>query len=563
MHKPTLGLYAPFIALAIAQASFIVAAPSRGERIDPLAAIQPSGSPTNAPAPSSFGAAGSGTAPDAGTSSMPTTATSGGGAKPGAPVGGAPSTAGGGDTSHCKGDRQTDVVYNAPPCAPKFTGDNGGATYHGVTDKEIKFILFQCQSNEQVDAILASQGLAASDQETEAMLDAAVRVMNQQYEFYGRQVTWKRMRMDCPTTPPDPARARQAANEVAKEHPFAVYVGGGGAPAADVFAQNGILTLGVPWNGKEFYAGRRPFRWDVFPTSTESADWMVEYYCKKLAHGRASNAGRVIHPTIGGRDTPRKLGIVVPDDGTGTILPAAKAVAAGVKQCSGIDVPLFTYQSDISRAQEQTRVTVAGLIDAKVTTVTCMCDPIAPVFLANGMTQNNYYPENWMAGLGLLDYDVLGRLYDPAQWSHAFGISQLAEPVPFDQSDATKVWRAAGNEGEPCRGCGLLTGYMLDLGAKIQMAGPNLNPATIEQAEVGNAYHRGGWAETGGQPSVYLIKFGAEDYNAISDFREVYWDAAASSTVDGKQGAYISMNKGRRYAGGELENGLTVPSKPS
>jgi hypothetical protein len=234
-----------------------------------------------------------------------------------------------------------------------------------------------------------------------------------------------------------------------------------------------------------------------------------------------------------------------------------------VKACAGYSPPIFTYQSDINRAQEQTRVTVAGLIDAKVTTVTCMCDPIAPVFLTNGMTQNNYYPENWMAGLGLLDYDVLGRLYDPAQWNHAFGISQLAEPIPFKETDAAKVWRAAGNSGDPCAGCNLLTGYMLNIGAMIQLAGPTLNPLTIEQAMIGNQYHRGGWQETGGQASVYLIKYGPEDYNAISDFREAYWDGTATSTIDGKQGAYISMNKGRRYAGGELDSSFTVPAKPN
>ncbi|HUS61337.1 MAG TPA: hypothetical protein VMY34_04010, partial [Acidimicrobiales bacterium] len=456
------------------------------------------------------------------------------------------------------------IVYNAPPCAPKWAGgDNGGATYTGVTATELKFFMMQCQPNEQVDAILATQGLAATDEEVDAMGIALVDFMNKYYEFYGRKLTWERAHMDCPTTPPDPAKARQAGVEVAKKHPFAVYAAGGGSATADALAQNGILTVGTAWNGREFYAGRRPYRWDIFPNSTESADWMVEYYCKKLAKGTATNAGRLIHPTIGGRDTPRKLGIIVPDDGTGTILPAAKGVAAGVKGCTGQSVPIFTYQSDINRAQEQTRVTVAGLIDAKVTTVTCMCDPIAPVFLTNGLTQNNYYPEHWMAGLGLLDYDVLGRLYDPAQWNHAFGISQLSEPIPFEETDAAKVWRATGHEGNPCAGCNLLTGYMLAIGQMIQSAGPNLNPLTVEQALVGNQFHRGGWAETGGQASVYLIRYGPEDYNSISDFREAYWDATATSKIDGKQGAYISMNKGRRYAGGELDNSFTVPAKPN
>jgi hypothetical protein len=62
---------------------------------------------------------------------------------------------------------------------------------------------------------------------------------------------------------------------------------------------------------------------------------------------------------------------------------------------------------------------------------------------------------------------------------------------------------------------------------------------------------------------VYLIKFGPGDYNAISDFREVYWDAAATSQIDGKPGAYIPVDGGHRYAAGELTGTFTVAPKPS
>lgn len=586
MRRSALKLYAPFIALALAQAAFVVWAPSKGEEPvnqfgDVAAAGDFSGSPTGTGATSGGGSSsggstgtGSGAAvPGGATASGGGSSSSGGGSSssgastgtpnPGAGDGGGGDVAAAGDTSHCKGDRQTDVIYNSPPCVAAFTGDNGGATYKGVTGDEIKVIMMQCQEDEQVNAILATQGLAASDEETDAMLQADIKFINDYYETYGRKVVAERMRMDCPLTPPDPAKARQAAAEIAKKNPAFVYVASGGSSAADVFAQNGIVSVGVQWNIQQFYAGRRPFRYDIFPTSTETADWMAEYYCQKMAKKPASNAGTLIHPTIGGRDAPRKLGIVVPDDGTGVILPAAQEVSRRVKECSGIDTPVFTYQSDINRAQEQTRVTVAGLIDAKVTTVTCMCDPIAPVFLTNGMTQNNYYPEHMVAGMGLLDYDVLGRLYDPAQWNHAFGMSQLVEPVPFEQSDAAKIWRAVGNEGNPCAACNLLSGYITLIGSMIQLAGPNVNPGTVEGALVGNEYSRGGWNETGGDPGVYLIRFGAGDYNAISDFREVYWDASAPSKIDGKAGAYIAINGGHRYAGGETTTSFDFAPKPS
>jgi hypothetical protein len=44
----------------------------------------------------------------------------------------------------------------------------------------------------------------------------------------------------------------------------------------------------------------------------------------------------------------------------------------------------------------------------------------------------------------------------------------------------------------------------------------------------------------------------------------VYWDAGARSTVDGRSGAYVEMNGGRRYEPGQnqLPPEFTVPAKP-
>ena len=161
MRRSALKLYAPFIALALAQAAFVVAAPSKGEQ-SAASAYANGALPGTAGTPAAGGSTFSGgstatgaTSSDGAVSSGGTTSSGGGSSAGGgsgdAVVGGGDSGGGGGtvaaagDTSHCKGDRQTDVVYNAPPCVPKFAGDNGGATYQGVTDKEVKFIMMQCQ----------------------------------------------------------------------------------------------------------------------------------------------------------------------------------------------------------------------------------------------------------------------------------------------------------------------------------------------------------------------------------------------------------------------------------
>ena len=578
MRRSRLQLYAPFIVLAMVQAAFVAFAPSNGESNDPLAnVVAGPGFEEGAPgAGSSFsggatagaasgsasgaGTAAGGSAVDAGASGAGATGSTGGAGGAGGSAGGDAAGAAAGDTSHCVGDRQTDVIASSPPCVPKFAGDNGGATYPGVTGEEIKLVLFQCQPNEQVDAILATQGLAATQQETDEMVQATIDWMQSTYEFYGRTISWKHVIGDCQLTPPDPAKSRQAAAEVAKEQPLFVIHTAGGSTTHDVWAQNGIVSLGGPTQANQFFAGRRPFRWDVFPSGNETADWIGEYVCKKLAGKNASNAGQLIHPTIGGRATTRKFGILTFDNGTGETVPNAERAKAIIEQCSGSDVPILFYESDINRAEEQTRATVAKLIEEKVTSLICLCDPIAPVFLTNGLTRNNYFPEHILSGAYLTDYDVLGRLYDPAQWAHAFGPSHLTNPVPLDQSDAARIWRASGRSGTPCASCNLVTGYMTLIGSMIHNAGPNLNPLTIEQGLVGRQLQIGGWEASGGDPSRYLIKFGPEDYTAISDFREVYWSSTARSGVDGKNGAYLPIDGGRRYAGGQLDGSFKVPA---
>ena len=572
MRKSSLRLYAPFIALAMVQAAFVLVMPSEGENRDVLAGLGNSGGFNNGG--TSFTAEGVPIDPATGqpiTGGGTVSASGGGAAGSAGGAGGSGGGAGGagggggavaGDTKHCRNGRQSDLIFNAPPCAPKFVGNNGGATYPGVTEKEIKFIRFECEPNEQVNAILRTQGLAATTEETNAMVEAATKWMNNTYEFYGRKLTWEHVIGDCPLTPPDPAKSRQAAAEVAKKKPMFVNHYASGPETHDVWSQNGIISLGGPNLDNSFYAGRRPFRWDIFPSGTEGADMVAEYYCNKLVGKSASNAGRVIHPTIGGREAKRKIGLIVPDNGNGASVPNAERVKAKVAACGDPNAPIYRYQSDINRATEQARSIVGGLIQQKVTTVVCMCDAIAPVFLTQTSTNNNYFPEWLLPSANLLDYDVLGRLYDPPQWAHAFGPSQLTNPVPFKESDAAKIWRAAGNSGDPCAACNLVTGYMINIGSMIQLAGPNLNPLTVERALVGANYKRGGWAETKGNPGIYLIKYGANDYNAISDYREVYWEATATSQIDGKQGAYVPMDGGKRYAVGELGRDFKVPAKP-
>lgn len=571
MRKSWIQLYAPFLALMLVQALFVAVSPSRGPQEQSLSALN---GPADGGGLDPTAATPEGVVVDPVTGEVVTGPGGAVGARAasGAARGASAAVPGAvagvkGDISHCKDGQQIKlIVTNPAPCTPKFSGDNGGATYQGVTKDTIKVIRVTAKPNQAVDAILAAKGLGTTEEETKAFDTAAWNFVQKYYETYGRKIVWENVVMDCPTTPPNYDLCNAAAQEIVKRKPaLVIWITSLYASVFDIWAKAGIPSIGGSAFDEKFYTQRRPYRYDVGMDGTEAAAHIAEYFCKKMAGNNASHSGQVIHPQIGSRNqVKRKLGISVPEIEANVL--TAKDVAAQVKACGGGDVPIFTYASNIEEANQQTQATVENLIQNKVTTVTCMCDPIAPVFLTKGMTDNQYYPEFLLPGLGLLDYDLLGQLYHPAQMQHAFGPSHLSNfnQIPISETDAALVWRHMGNSGQPCgnNGCGLNWAFINAAGIAIQAAGPNYNPLNVERGVLNLPDSRSIDPKRLG--TVTLYKYGPGDYNGTSDVREVYWSSTATARQDNSRGAYVPVNGGTRYELGKWPaNGLAgIPVAP-
>lgn len=604
MRRSSLRLYGPFLAIALVQALFILAAPSDSPDRSAITAggsfgdggsgfsdgdsgfdsgqpsfdsngdatIDTSGTGTNTFSSGSGGAtspsgqsgssgsaspsrpSGSGT-PNAGGTS-PTSTPAGGTPTTGAPVGAQ------GDTSHCAGALQFDVLLDNPPCRAKWPAgaDNGGATYQGVTKDKVRVVFFAAESNPAVDAVLAPQGLAATPEELNTFYANFEAFFKKRYESYGRELELIRYTGACPTSPPDVPSCKEAAREVIKMKPFMV---SWGTPlygeVFDEFARAGIVSVGGWHFDNSYFTQRRPFRYDIFMDGTRSMELSAEYYCKKMAGKTASHAGRIIHrsfPSGGQRDLiPRKVAIITPEIDAN--LRTAEHLRDLIRKCDGHTPVIATYESDIEKAQAQTEATTAKLIEEQVTTAIHIGDPVAPAFSTAGFTAQEYFPEYWIAGVQLLDYDLLGRLYDKNQMAHAFGLGHLAEPVPFSESNAARMYRDVGSSQQACGSCNLPMGYVTFVASVIHGTGPNLNPATVENYLL-NASPYGG-----DRKGTQLIKYGPDDYTGISDAREIYWSETQVSTIDGKPGAYISPNNAARYQLGQLKPGLdSIPVPP-
>ncbi len=449
-----------------------------------------------------------------------------------------------GDTSHCVNGKQFGELAVAPPCIPKYTGKNAGATSTGVTADEVKIVWYQAKDNPTVTGVLRPLGLAQSREDERVFLSAAEEFINKHFELYGRKVKIETFEGQCNYAPPDVPCLRSEAQQIAKSiKPFAVvWATAVGVEFDDELSKAKIINAGG-WNFDDsFNVEHRPYHWDIFMGGSQQAKLAGEYWCKKLAGKPARFAG---DPDM--RTKIRKLGIVTPDAPVNT--KSAEELARIVRRCDKNGAVVSTYASDTTRAGEQSIASTARFKNDGITTVMYFSDPIGPVFGTLAATRQEYFPEYTMAGSGLVDYDLLARLYDVKQWANAFGPSDLPDFKPYDQSDTVKVWRAAGRQGEPNKANQLGWTYLSFISSGIMGAGPTLTPENFEQALL-TSEPTGGWDNVH-DPTETYVKFGRGDYTAVSDAREVYWDAKAISPIDGKPGAYISLNGGRRYKLGE------------
>src|SRR4051794_22852378 len=158
----SLRRYAPFALLVATQMVLVLVAPSHGSAGGTQLGGQFQGGPAaQSGGPGAPGVSGSGGTRAPGTTGVPgatgtTTGTTGSGAT-GTGTGGG----GGGLASGSTTGEKFCITGLADhlPCVPKWAGgDNGGATWPGVTANKITVVMYRAKANAAVDAILRKSG---------------------------------------------------------------------------------------------------------------------------------------------------------------------------------------------------------------------------------------------------------------------------------------------------------------------------------------------------------------------------------------------------------------------
>lgn len=462
-----------------------------------------------------------------------------------ADAGPAPDAAGPANVGGCA-DRPQQIPSDpySPPCMT-FSGDNGGATAPGVSGETVRVsVRIGSFANGMLDALSKVAKAKIPDESPQVVartVEGLTEYFNRTFQMYGRklEVVIYDGKGDIlkETTGGGQEGAEADALKVSQEIKAFADVSAVSPIYADALARRGVVNIGAPFMSREWLSQRRPFTWSQFTDCTTIVESVGSYYATKMANGNADNAGGQL------QGQPRKVGIIAPENSW-----YQECVAGGVRilNQAGVQPTLNEkYRIEVNQMSIQAGEKLAKLKNAGVTTVLCGCDPLFLTFLTAKAKEQNYQPEWLVTGVALIDNDLIGSIMEPDQWSRAFGVSFSGPPQAAGQSLGYRAYKAV-RQDEPSIGVDLIYNQLNLLAIGIQMAGPNLTPATFEQGMFAYPARTGPSGTWGFKPG---------DHSTSDDAREVIWNPRANSVQTRAPGTYVDPNGGKRFPIGSWPGG--------
>ena len=202
----------------------------------------------------------------------------------------------------------------SPPCIA-FSGDNGGATYKGVTPTEIT-ISARLAGLPDFSAAPGDSGPAATfsikPEEIKRTIEGLGEYFNSRFQFYGRKL--KIVFFDGKgsfTTELQGGGQEQVeadAVKAAEEIKAFAEIIAISAPYTDALARRGLLSFGAPFMSAEWMAARRPYAWSPTVDCTFLQQSVSDYVNKRLAGKNAKYAAGDL------KGKPRSFAVLAPEN---------------------------------------------------------------------------------------------------------------------------------------------------------------------------------------------------------------------------------------------------------
>jgi len=458
--------------------------------------------------------------------------------------------------------------FNSPyadPCIAKWTGNNGGATYNGVTGTTITLAMrtFPQTANYQEQVAVAKQEGIALPAVTDQVAKVFVNYFNQVYDLYGRHVNLVEEHSVSNYTAEllnqNQSQACADADTIAHtlhafgEVDFTLDPNGQGAGGTGPFsvcaAKDGLVEFnGGAYFDEAWYQQYNPYVWGIPQECQRIAVMSAQVYGKYLANKPAIYAG---DPAL--RAKKRDFGIYVPNLPTYGLC-VKESINDTVKQyhVPRSDFHVFTYGLDIATFQTSAQQAIVAFKAAGVTTIITACDSFSLSLLTKAAAAQDYHPEWLLNGVALDDTDSVAQTYDQAEVTGSlFGLSEASPENTFfgPDSPAGKLYKQLTGHTIPPGTDGDYSDLVWIFDA-LQAAGPDLTPQNLARGvhalpTLGApSYVYGAWSWNAG-PSG---KPGTGDHTAVTDDRFVYWDANAISPINGQKGTYIALFGGKRFS---------------
>lgn len=468
----------------------------------------------------------------------------------------------------CKaGSGQFNSPY-ADPCVAKWTGNNGGATSPGVTGSTITLAMraFPSTANfQEEEAVAKSEGLALPAT-FDQVAQVFVNYFNKVYDLYGRKVqlveehavgnyTSELLNQGQSQACADADTIKNTLHAFGEAGlPYVIgdpnAQGAGGTGVFSVCAAHDHL---VEFNGgayfdEAWYQQYNPYIWGIPQECQRIASMSAQVYGKYLVNKDAVYAG---DPSL--RTQKRVFGVYVPNLPTyGLCVKETDNLLEKKYHANPKDIHVFTYGLDISTFQTSAQQAIVQFKAEGVTTIVTACDSYSLSLLTQSAAAQNYRPEWLLNGVALDDTDTVAQTYNqPEVTGSLFGLSQASPQTEFfgPQSLAGKLYQKLTGHAIPAGTDGMYSNLVWIFDA-LQAAGPDLTPQNLARGvhalpTLGAPnYVYGAWSWNAG-PSGNP---GTGDHTAITDDRWVYWDANATSPINGKPGTYVALFGGKRYS---------------
>ena len=455
-------------------------------------------------------------------------------------------------TKKCVGNppRQTEDPL-APPCVGHFEGNNGGATYQGVTREEIRILIYiqgftrdvnGCRDPNQIRPDGNYYDLAQPEEDGEHCLVRVMRTwqqyFNDRYQTYGRYAHFFVYFSGAGDTAEE--RRADAADNYARIKPFAV-ISNASTFQLDylrTMAKRGVLSFGgEDLRTADFFRTYPGKIWQYIPTVDIKAASFASWLCKK-----AGPENPVVDADARFVGDKRVYGLYYTSDPGRKDLQVAKdLIKERVKEC-GITFaheatfPVCCFAHDNSTPPTRARQNAADFEARGVTTI------VWPGGLETQLSKASdaigYRPEVLVMGEGNIEGDWNGENQAPAFWDHAWTVTTIVAVPDQRRQPCYLAYREADPNSDDIeargQGCPFYPS-LRQLFTGIQVAGPKLTPSNVDKG-----YHAIPPHEST-DPQVPACYYEPGDYTCVKDAMVEHWDPT------GDDGCWRMSESGTRY----------------